>query len=165
MYEKLHDHITLFKRLRKWGLIIGIPSAVACFYFEIFGKHIPNKEGMLSTLFYATSVVPLCLAYVAIICLRWERKKGDTRLKVLAPLGRMALTNYLMQTVIGIFIYYGAGLGLGSRVGPVIIFPIAIAVYALQVAYSHLWFKYFNYGPMEWLWRQLTYGKKLPLRK
>ena len=118
IYAHLADNISLFKRLRKWGLLIGIPSAIACFYFEFFQKHIPSPIGMVHTLFYATSVVPLCLAYVSMICLRWERKKGMTRFRFLAPMGRMALTNYLMQTIIGICIYYGVGLGFGSRVGP-----------------------------------------------
>ncbi|MBK6827337.1 MAG: DUF418 domain-containing protein [Chitinophagaceae bacterium] len=165
IYAHLADNISLFKRLRKWGLLIGIPSAIACFYFEFFQKHIPSPIGMVHTLFYATSVVPLCLAYVSMICLRWERKKGMTRFRFLAPMGRMALTNYLMQTIIGICIYYGVGLGFGSRVGPSVFVPIGIAVYLLQVAYSHCWFRYFNFGPMEWIWRQLTYGKRLPLLK
>jgi uncharacterized protein len=165
IYAHLADNIPLFKKLRKWGLIIGIPSALACFYFEFFQKHIPEPIGMVHTLFYATSVVPLCLAYVSMICLRWERKKGQTRFRFLAPMGRMALTNYLMQTVIGISIYYGAGLGFGSTIGPSLFVPIGIAVYLLQVAYSHYWFRYFNYGPMEWLWRMTTYGKWLRLKK
>jgi uncharacterized protein len=165
IYAHLADNIPLFKKLRKWGLIIGIPSALACFYFEFFQKHIPEPIGMVHTLFYVTSVVPLCLAYVSMICLRWERKKGQTRFRFLAPMGRMALTNYLMQTVIGISIYYGAGLGFGSTIGPSLFVPIGIAVYLLQVAYSHYWFRYFNYGPMEWLWRMTTYGKWLRLKK
>ena len=165
IYAHLADNIPLFKKLKKWGLIIGIPSALACFYFEFFQKHIPDPIGMIHTLFYATSVVPLCLAYVSIICLRWERKKGQTRFRFLAPMGRMALTNYLMQTIIGISIYYGIGLGVGTRIGPLIFVPIGILVYLLQVAYSHLWFRYFNYGPMEWLWRMATYGKWLRFKK
>jgi len=120
---------------------------------------------MIHTLLYATSVVPLCLAYVSMICLRWERKKGQTRFRFLAPMGRMALTNYLMQTVIGISIYYGVGLGFGSKIGPSLFVPIGIGVYLLQVAYSQLWFRYFNYGPMEWLWRMTTYGKWLRFKK
>lgn len=165
VYANLGDYIPLFKKLRKWGLIAGIPSAIACFYFEFFQKHIPEPIGMVHTLLYATSVVPLCLAYVSMICLRWERKKGQTRFRFLAPMGRMALTNYLMQTVIGITLYYGVGFGLGGQIGPSVFIPVGIGVYILQVLYSRLWFRYFNFGPMEWLWRMATYGKKLPLRK
>ncbi len=165
MYLQLENYVSLFKKLRRWGLIIGIPAALACTYFEFFGKGIPNVLGLAHTFFYAISVVPLSLAYVSVICLRWINKKGNSRLKYLAPVGRMALTNYLMQTVIGITLYYGIGFGLGGKIGPTLFFPIGLCVYALQIAYSNWWFKHFNYGPMEWLWRQLTYGKRLPLKK
>jgi len=109
--------------------------------------------------------VPLCLAYTSVVCLRWITKEGNSRLKFLAPMGRMALTNYLMQTIIGITLYYGVGFGLGGNIGPAYFIPIGLGVYALQIAYSNWWLKYFNYGPVEWIWRQLTYGKRLPMKK
>ncbi len=77
----------------------------------------------------------------------------------------MALTNYLMQTILSITLFYGIGFGLGGKIGPSLFFPIGIGIYLFQVLYSNLWFRYFNYGPMEWIWRQLTYGKRLPIRK
>lgn len=165
IYLKLNEYIHVFKWLRRWGLVIGIPAAGACFYFEMFRPHIPDPWGILHTLFYAVSVVPLCLAYVSIICLRWNRKEGRSRLRWLAPMGRMALTNYLMQTLIGIFVYYGVGLGLGGNIGPVVFVPAGICVYGIQVLYSHYWFRNFRFGPMEWIWRMLTYGKIFRLKK
>lgn len=84
---------------------------------------------------------------------------------VLAPVGRMVLTNYLAQTIFGIFIFYGIGLGLGARTGLAYVMLISIGVFLLQALFSHLWLNNFYYGPVEWIWRQLTYGKKLPLRK
>jgi uncharacterized protein len=165
MYLHLENYVWLFKKLRLWGFVVGIPAAIASTYYEIFEKHIPAPIGLGHTFFYAISVVPLCLAYTSVICLRWLKKKGNSKLKVLAPMGRMALTNYLMQTIIGITLYYGVGFGFGGNIGPVIFVPIGLVVYALQIAYSNWWFKYFNYGPMEWIWRQLTYGKRLPFRK
>lgn len=165
IYKNLENYVSLFKKLRRWGFIVGIPAALACTGFEIFGKEIPNPMGLAHTLFYAISVVPLSLAFVSVVCLHWINKKGISRLKLLAPMGRMALTNYLVQTIIGITIYYAVGFGLGGNIGPSIFIPIGLCVYTLQIAYSIWWFKYFNYGPMEWIWRQLTYGKKLPLKK
>src|SRR6185436_6572441 len=165
MYLHLENYVDFYKKLRLWGLVVGIPAAMACTYFEIFQKHIPDPIGLGHTFFYAISVVPLCLAYTSIICLRWIKKKGNSKLKVLAPMGRMALTNYLMQTIIGITIYYGVGIGFGGNIGPAIFIPIGLVVYAFQVLYSNLWFKYFNYGPSEWIWRMLTYGKRLKLLK
>ena len=165
MYLQLENYTDLFKKLRLWGLAIGIPAAIACTYFELFQKHIPNPVGLAHTFFYATSVVPLSLAYTSIICLRWIKKKGNSKLKILAPMGRMALTNYLMQTIIGIILYYGMGFGFGGSIGPAIFIPVGLVVYAFQVIYSNVWFRYFNYGPFEWIWRMLTYGKYLNILK
>lgn len=165
IYQQLEKYVLLFKKLRKWGFLIGIPTSIALAYFEIDEKDIPHPLGLIETSLYAISVVPLSLAFVSSICLQWIKKKGNTKWKLLAPVGRMALTNYLMQTIIGITLFYGVGFGLGGNIGPSIFFPIAFGIYILQIIYSNLWFKYFNYGPMEWIWRQLTYWKRLPLRK
>lgn len=165
IYLQMHAYLPFFKSLRKWGFIIGIPASLAMAYFEIDGKHIPQAAGLLDSLSYALGVVPLSLAYVATICLVWVRSHANTKLKVLAPLGQMALTNYLVQTILGVIIYYGVGFGFGGKVGPVIFFPAGLAVYGLQILYSQWWMKRFNYGPLEWVWRQLTYAKRLPLLK
>lgn len=165
MYLQLENYVSLFKKLRLWGFIIGIPAAIACTGFEFLGKGIPNVMGLAHTFFYAISVVPLCLAYTSVVCLHWIKKNGNSRLKYLAPMGRMALTNYFMQTLIGITIYYGVGFGLGGKIGPAYFISIGLCVYALQIAYSIWWVKHFNYGPLEWIWRQLTYGKRLKLLK
>lgn len=80
-------------------------------------------------------------------------------------MGRMALTNYIMQSVFGIVIFYGIGFGLGAATGLIYVEIIAIAVFAVQLWYSHAWLRYFQFGLLEWLWRMLTYGKWLPLKK
>src|SRR5215204_1313054 len=159
IYLQLENYVPLLKKLRKWGFIIGLPASIALAYFEIDEKNIPHPLGLIETALYAISVVPLSLAFVSSICLQWIKKKGNTKWKLLAPVGRMALTNYLMQTIIGITLFYGVGLGFGGNIGPCVFFPIAFGIYILQIIYSNLWFKYFNYGPMEWIWRQLTYWK------
>jgi uncharacterized protein len=165
IYANLANYVLLFKRLKNWGFLIGIPSSLAMAWFEIDGKSVPNAMGLLDTVSYALGVVPLSLAYVSVFCLYWVKKKETSKWKVLAPMGRMALTNYLMQTILAIVIYYGVGFGFGGNIGPVIFFPIALGIYSLQVIYSNWWFRYFNYGPFEWIWRMLTYGKYLRIIK
>lgn len=164
MYIHLQDHIWLMRKLRFWGLLVGIPSGIGSFYFEFFQPAVPNPIGLAHSVFYALSVVPLSLAYTCTICLHWLKKNPGTVLKYLAPVGRMALTNYFMQTFIGIFLYYGVGLRWGGDIGPSLFIPIGLVVYLIQILYSNLWFRYFQYGPLEWIWRQLTYGKRLPMR-
>ena len=165
MYVHLGDHVSLFKKLRKWGLIVGIPFSLVNAYFFVDDYRVPHVMGLVETIMYALSVVPLALAYASIFCLQWIKKGGSSRLNKLAPLGRMALTNYIMQTVLAILIYYGVGLNLGGYIGPSVFFILALAVYVIQIIYSTWWLKHFHYGPLEWIWRMLTYGKKLPLRK
>ncbi|MEO7211445.1 DUF418 domain-containing protein [Mucilaginibacter sp.] len=165
IYANLADYTGMFKKLRKWGFMVGIPGSIAMTLFEFDEKNIPNAWGLVDSVLYAISVVPLCLAYVSAICLFWIRTKGSNKWQLLAPVGRMALTNYLMQTILSIIIFYGLGFGVAGKIGPAVFFPIAFAIYIGQVIYSNWWFKHFNYGPMEWLWRQLTYGKRLPFRK
>ena len=165
IYSQLENYSSLFKKIKRWGFIIGIPASLGLAYFEIFGKHIPHPLGLAHAVFYAIGVVPLSLAYASSLCLYCIKTKGNTRWKILAPLGRMALTIYIMQTLLSIMLFYGVGFRLGGNIGPSIFFPIAIGMYLFQIAFSHLWFRYFNYGPLEWIWRMLTYGKKLSLRK
>jgi uncharacterized protein len=165
LYANLADHTVLFKKLRKWGFIVGIPCSIAMMVFEFDDRKIPNAWGLVDSVLYAISVVPLALAYVSAICLFWIRTKGNNKWQLLAPVGRMALTNYLMQTTLSIIIFYGLGFGVAGNIGPAVFFPIAFAIYVCQVIYSNWWFKHFNYGPLEWLWRQATYGKRLQMRK
>lgn len=80
-------------------------------------------------------------------------------------MGRMALTNYLLQTILCIFIFYGVGLGLGGNIGPSMFLVIGIGIYLLQMCFSAFWLRHFNYGPFEWIWRMLTYGKPLKMIK
>ena len=77
----------------------------------------------------------------------------------------MALSNYVGQSVICTLIFYGTGLGLGGRMGPTMYLPIGIAVYFFQIAVSRVWLDRFQFGPLEWIWRMLTYGSRFPLKK
>jgi uncharacterized protein len=81
-----------------------------------------------------------------------------------AAVGRMAFTNYIMQTVICTTIFYGHGLGLFGKVERTGQFAIVIAVWALELAWSPIWLARFRFGPLEWLWRSLTYWKREPMR-
>jgi uncharacterized protein len=165
LYTRLEENKPLFKKLLKWGLIIGIPTAIGNSLLHIDNKRVPHIMGWVETILYALSVVPLCLAYVSGFCLQWLKTGGTTKWKLLAPLGRMALTNYLMQTLIGIGLFYGVGLLLGGDIGPSLFFPIGIGIYLFQLLFSTWWLRYFNFGPLEWIWRMLTYGKWLPMIK
>ena len=118
MCAKLNEHKALLKKVMRLGFLIGIPASMAMSYFEGDDRSIyKNAWGMADTVSYAFSVVPLSLAYTSAICLWWIKRRDGSRLKVFAPVGKMALTNYLMQTIIAYSIFLGAGFGLGQQFG------------------------------------------------
>lgn len=102
----------------------------------------------------------LSVFYVMSLLLVLENKQRLTRVaRFLQPVGKMALSNYLIQTLLCTYIFYGYGLGLFGKIGPFYGILITIGIYSLQILYSYYWMKKFQFGPMEWLWRRLTYGK------
>ena len=102
--------------------------------------------------------------YIALVATLWQKATWRRLIAFLAPVGRMALTNYLLQTVICVFIFYGYGFGQYGNVGAGAATLIALGIFLFQILFSFLWLKYFQYGPLEWIWRQLTYRRRLDLR-
>ncbi|MBK7559126.1 MAG: DUF418 domain-containing protein [Chitinophagaceae bacterium] len=150
------------------GLLIGLPAN----YFlaqqmqDHMGDYFQFKlNGLYQTIFYTLGVVPLSLAYVGLFMLAFKTKPGHKILSLLAPAGKMAFSNYIMQSLIGNFFFFSSGLDYMWKVGPVYYTLFGIAVFIGQVIVSTIWLKYFNYGPVEWLWRSATYKKWQPFRK
>lgn len=107
----------------------------------------------------ALSYIPLALAYAAAVFL-WLGSSSTTRIaRPLAAVGQMALTNYLTQSVVLSFVFYGYGIGLIGKLGPATASLIGIGLYVVQLVLSPIWLTRFQFGPVEWLWRSLTYGK------
>jgi uncharacterized protein len=161
MYARLETHRRLLGKIRLYGFLTGLP--VSCLYaWSAMNDH-PAGFAVRS-LAYFVSVVPMSLAYVATVCLWYMRNRELRLFRYLAAPGRMALSNYIGQSVAGILIFYGVGLGLGATMGLVHVEMIAVGVFALQVAASCVWMKYFQFGPLEWVWRMLTYKTRLKLK-
>jgi uncharacterized protein len=128
-------------------------------YFEL------EPMGIIEPIVYAFGVPALCLFYASAIALLFEKPDWKKRLMIFAPVGQLALTNYLMQSLICVFIFMSYGLGLEATVGPAKLSLIALAIYTMQIIFSHVWIRYFRFGPMEWLWRSLTYKQWQPFRR
>jgi uncharacterized protein len=105
----------------------------------------------------------LAAAYGCGIALLWLRPAWRRILALLAPVGRMALTNYLLQSVICTLLFDRYGLGWFGSVGPSAGIGLAAVIYTLQVPLSHWWLRHFRFGPAEWAWRSMTYGRLQPL--
>ena len=85
--------------------------------------------------------------------------------KLMRPVGQMAFTNYLTQSILGTIIFSGLGFGLFGKLQRYEVYLILLSIWFIQIIWSHIWLRYFQYGPFEWIWRQLTYWKKLSLKK
>jgi uncharacterized protein len=115
----------------------------------------------------AYDIFNACLAtiYVSWIVSLFQKPTWRPRLMNLYALGRMGLSTYLMQALIGVLIFFSFGLGLLGDLGAGLCLLIAIAVFYFQIRFAQLWLHYFRFGPVEWFWRTLTYGKWQPMRK
>ncbi|MBO7488163.1 MAG: DUF418 domain-containing protein, partial [Bacteroidales bacterium] len=160
IYADLTAHRKLLRKVLTAGLAIGLPVSLLYTYLSMEGG-----STVLRDISYLLSVYPMGLAYAAGFCLLFERRPESALWKKFAATGRMACTNYLGQSVFGILIFYGIGLGLGAGVDLLVTELIALGVFAFQIIFSGIWLKHFRFGPVEWVWRMITYGKRLPMRQ
>ncbi|MGB0598251.1 MAG: DUF418 domain-containing protein [Rubripirellula sp.] len=158
------------KRSRRfyWLLAMaGLPGALLILYgvYRNFEESWSVDYSMFQgTQFNYWGSMLVSLGYIGIVMLVCKHPPILAKLNPLAAVGRMALTNYLTQTFLCTFIFYGHGLGLFdsvSRMGQV---SVVVAIWALQLVVSPLWLKHFRFGPFEWLWRSLSYWRIQPMR-
>ena len=148
------------KQVFLWTLVFSLPASLIYAWSVVEG----HPWGLtVHSLLYAVSVIPMSFSYIAAVCLLFLKRP-----KWLMPLGmpgRMALTCYIMQSIIGAILFYGLGFGLGTTFGLITIELTAIIVFLFQIAVCELWLHYFRFGPLEWVWRMLTYGRYFPISK
>ena len=149
-----------YRRMAAWGLGVGLPLSAAGFAL-MAGSGFDIDWAIAGTVPNTLATVPLCLGYLGLIALWNAAGSSPMRGRVCAA-GRMALTNYLSQTVLGV-------LALGTLLGDVdltrsAIAAFVVAVWALQLWWSKAWLDRFSFGPVEWLWRCATYRRWQPLR-
>lgn len=171
LFRDLDAAAPLLRRVALVGLGVGLPlNVLLAWLMEQDVLYGPRPDfaasplGLVQTLAYALGVAPLALGFAASFALAWRAPRGRRAGGLLAPAGRMALTNYLTQTVIAIALFYGVGLGLAGTVGPTLLWPLAAVIIAVQATTSAVWLRRFRFGPVEWLWRSLTYGRAQPMR-
>lgn len=165
-FRNLEASRGLFRTLLVWGLIIGLAgNALYATMILSLPRIEPGWPLLLATIGHTIGAPLLMLAYVSAFCLLACSPGWSKRLQVLAPVGQMALTNYLTQSIVCTLIFYGYGLGLFGKVGTAAGIGLTIVIYLLQIPFSHWWMKRFSYGPAEWVWRSLTYLKPQPIKR
>jgi uncharacterized protein len=149
------------RRLLWIGVFFGLPLSVVAPFCRLWW---PGARGdVIGEILVFVGGPFLSLGYLSAITLLVENGRLPILMRGLTSAGRMALTNYLMQSVIATTIFYYYGLGLFGQTTEVQRIGIVFAVYLLQLLLSVLWLRVFRFGPMEWLWRSLTYLRPQPL--
>lgn len=158
-------HLPLFRKLALYGLPFGIGLGLLGSLIAVSSVPGAERDGFMLALGLAMlGNLPACLGYVGMVVLMLHSNSGLAKIRVLAPLGRMALTTYLMQSVICTFYFYGYGLGHWGM-GRTWQLVFVIFVLTLQLAFSHWWLARYRFGPVEWLWRALTYRQTPTMRR
>lgn len=157
------------KGFKKWmwiSLALSVSAVASYGLLHLqFGSAPKTLPQLIGSMIVNTYDPALSMVYVACFVLLFQNAKWQKRLSGLAPMGRMGLTTYLTQTVFGLLFFYGYGLNQLDEVGNSVIFPLAIAFFILQIYIGKWWMKRFYYGPVEWLWRALTWFTLPPFRK
>jgi uncharacterized protein len=157
-------HTERLTRWALWGLAVGVATNLAgAWAFEGAPYWPPSGRGALGVLAQGLGFPMLAIGYasaVTVLCVR-----GSRVLSMFAPVGRMALTNYLTHSVVCSVLSYGFGAGLFWRIGVAQAWTIAVGIIAVQVPLSAWWMRHYQVGPAEWVWRRLTYQQPLPLRR
>lgn len=157
IFQRPQEHRALLVKLAVAGLAVGVVMTTMG-WDSRWVRDGDLGTALLQILTASLSPLVLAIGYGAGLLLLFQAPVGQAPLRFLSPLGRMAFTNYIVQSLVFSTIFYGYGLGLFNRMGPAAALALGITVFLLQVAFSHWWLARHRYGPLEWLWRRLTYG-------
>jgi len=153
-------HLPLYRAAALAGLAIGGGASA----LEILHEEGRIHLGVLVRVVSCLATVPFALGYVALFFCAIASECGVQLSRIFAPIGRMALTSYVTQSIVLGFVFFGYGLGLCGRLPSAPVALGGITLYAFQIGASHLWLSRFRFGPLEWIWRSLTFGRAQPMR-
>ena len=162
-FRELEKHVEELRRVRKYGLGIGF-TLMALIVAST--KFLPATSALIAIIEDQYLAGPiLSLGFAATFVLAYLKNPKLKIFKIFGTVGQMALTNYIMQSLVLTFIAYGWGLGYALRLNGFQVLAIVLVLYAWQVLLSTFWLKHFRYGPLEWVWRCVTYWKVMPFLK
>jgi uncharacterized protein len=164
-FQQLQTYLPFIRKVLWWALamgVVGMLSRAGVFKLpELLGPYLADVGGeVLETI----GNLALSFFYASALILLAQRHAWKSRLAPLAAVGRMALSNYLFQSLVCTTLFYSYGLGLFGKVGPAAGLALSFAIYSVQVPLSVWWLRRFRFGPMEWVWSSMTYGKLQPMR-
>ena len=153
-----------YKRLLGTIFVGALAIGATATSLQVFSRSSGRTQAIPEGLLRLCSFVPLAFSYAAGVLLWMTPARVTPVTALFASLGQMALTNYLTESVVLGVIFYGYGFGLFGRIGSALGLLIGVALYVSQLFFSRFWLRYYRFGPVEWLWRSLTYGRWQPMR-
>lgn len=158
--------VSIYAWMAVLGWAVGIPLAYLRvhalidynFNFYEYVKHVPLQ-------FYQLDRVARSLGLLGTIMLLYKSGVFNWFFRMLQPVGQMALTNYLSQSLICGLLFSGFAFGLYGKLQRYEVYNVVLIIWVFQIIFCNIWMRFFLYGPVEWLWRSLTYWKKQPLVK
>ncbi|WP_138416509.1 DUF418 domain-containing protein [Aquibacillus sediminis] len=138
---------------------------LSLFLFVKVGPHMIGNPSWMSSFQDNIGGTASALFYIVSITLAYQNSTFKRFLKPLEKVGRMSLTNYILQSIICFLLFYSVGFGLYGKVSPLASIGLVMIIFTVQILFSHKWLKHFRFGPLEGLWRSLTYQQKLPLKR
>ena len=167
-FTRFRESKKFTKKVLIWSLVLFVVSlGITAGAFMSMGPEagMDNWLAMIGLAGYDLNNVAMTFIYLALFVILYRNSKPEKWLVKLAPYGRMALTNYVMQSILGTLLLYGWGLGFIGELSNTYTFIIAIVLIVIQAWISKIWLQYFKYGPLEWLWRSLTFFKVFTIKK
>jgi uncharacterized protein len=158
----------LIKKVLWWGLGLSVLNLALTFAFFSQAEQPPTLSTWIEAValtFYDLFNLSVGAVFSCLFLLAVLGAKGQALLRTFAPYGRMALSNYLLQSLIGTLLFYGWGFGLIGEWPVRYMFLAGIVIAAAQIVLSRIWLKHYHYGPCEWLWRTLTLRQRVKLRR
>jgi len=164
--RRIPELMPVIRRLQWWALGVG---ALCALVFGVLGEMHrtpgPSPIKIVIALCYVTCRLGMMIFYVLTIVRLAQQPGWQRRFAPIAAAGRMPLTNYLAQTLLATTLFYGWGFGLWGKVGPALGLVLAFAIFfVIQVPLSGWWLRRYDYGPLEYVWRTLTYGRRPAMR-
>lgn len=170
LLENVDRHLPLLRRVATIAIPLGLAVSL---FIRLIMRDLIDLPGATDNwrsfveIIRSPAALILAAGYCAGIVVALRSDWGRRMFTPFGAVGRMALTNYLAQGFIYAFILFGVGpgLGLAGRIGSFGVLLICIAFFAFQIMFSHWWLARYRFGPMEWVWRTLTYGERPKMRR
>jgi uncharacterized protein len=167
IFHDIKKHFKFIKKTFFYSLVIGVVSTAVFFQYRIWGGIIdsPAWTHFAIPVMRWTGYAAVTVFYISGFLLLYRKTFFKRLVAPLEAVGRAAFSNYIFQNIIASFVFYSYGLKLMGSTRPLVNLLICFLIFALQIPLSVWWMKRFRFGPVEWLWRTLTYGKPQPMQK